>query len=389
LNVASTFWFKSSGTFTVDGGTGTCAYTGTTNTSFTGVTGCSGLPADGAAVRTDIKQTGSGTGINHAGLQLIYQATINVHGASVITATSGNVTMASKTTVNATANANGGPDQGTWTSGNSYKKGDVVTDATDGNRYDAKKDVATDTTAPSQDSTNWEKANTKDAAVTAAQILANAKSQLSDTSAISATGNVSITSNLTTNIQATADASTAGSGAGIAIVVLTTDSEAFIDSSAATPISSQGLTISADTNNTAPTTAKASAAGSQGNDSGNTSNNPSNRLDSTAPGYSGNSAGKGDSKSKTGEGSQPLSAALAVTVDVATTKAYIAPGDQLAVHAINLGSGTAKVHAGAANNTSAIADAGNVKFTPDAPTFADLATAGSVSYTHLTLPTKA
>src|SRR5216683_6008379 len=215
LNVASTFWFKSSGKFTVDGGTGTCAYTGTTNTSFTGVTGCSGLPADGAAVRTDINETGSGTGINHAVLQLIYQATINVHGASVITATSGSVTVASKTNVNATANANGGPDQGNWTSGNPYSKGDIVTDTTDGNRYSAKNDITAlaDTTAPSQDSTDWEKANTKDAAVTVAQVLATAKSQLSDTSAISATGgNVSITSNLATNIASTADASTAGSG---------------------------------------------------------------------------------------------------------------------------------------------------------------------------------
>src|SRR4029077_4711551 len=50
-------------------------------------------------------------------------------------------------------------------------------------------------------------------------------------------------------------------------------------------------------------------------------------------------------------------------------------------HTINAG-GAAKnvqVHAGATNNTSAIADAGNVKLAPDAPTFSDLSTSGSLT----------
>src|SRR5205823_5846188 len=91
LNVASTYGFDSSGSVTVDGAAGTCTYTGTTNTSFTGITVCTGTPADGADVRSSIAETGSGTGINHAALQLIYTATVDIHGASTITAASGNV----------------------------------------------------------------------------------------------------------------------------------------------------------------------------------------------------------------------------------------------------------------------------------------------------------
>ena len=53
LTVASTSGFgSSSGTFTIDGGgvTGTCSYSGSTGTSFTGVAGCSGTPINGADV---------------------------------------------------------------------------------------------------------------------------------------------------------------------------------------------------------------------------------------------------------------------------------------------------------------------------------------------------
>ena len=50
LNVASTGNFAATGTFTVAGVSGTCTYTGKTATSFTGVTGCSGTPLNGATV---------------------------------------------------------------------------------------------------------------------------------------------------------------------------------------------------------------------------------------------------------------------------------------------------------------------------------------------------
>ncbi len=64
-----------------------------------------------------------------------------------------------------------------------------------------------------------------------------------------------------------------------------------------------------------------------------------------------------------------------MTVDVATTKAFIAPNGGGA-HSVNVGTGNVKVHAGAANNTSAIADAGNVTFAPDTPTFTNPQTTG-------------
>ena len=60
---------------------------------------------------------------------------------------------------------------------------------------------------------------------------------------------------------------------------------------------------------------------------------------------------------------------------VATTEAYVAPTDN-AVHTIVLGGGTQTVHAGSRNQMSAVADAGNVKFAPGAPTFSAPSTTG-------------
>src|SRR5260370_14611711 len=254
LRVASTYGFKDTGTFSVDGGSGPCTYGSKTDTSFTTVSGCTGTPVNGAVLTTGIAETGSCTGINHAGLQLLYEGTINVHGASTITATGGDVKLASVANVLASANAAGGADLGAWSSGFPYTKGDIVTFNT--KRYAALNNV-TSPNNPASDTTNWKDAKASDSSVTGAQVLANAVSQLSGTSAITATGNVSITSNVKTNISSKADSTGAGSGAGIAVAVLPTDSEAFVDSAAATPITSTNLTLSADHTTTAPTHPKA------------------------------------------------------------------------------------------------------------------------------------
>ena len=68
----------------------------------------------------------------------------------------------------------------------------------------------------------------------------------------------------------------------------------------------------------------------------------------------------GNGKSKTANGDQNKSAALAVIVLVATTKAFIAPADSTAV-TISTPGATAvnKIHAGAKHNAVASADAGN------------------------------
>ena len=50
LNVISTASFDTTGAFTGEGIDGTCSYTGKTVTSFTGITGCTGSPDDGAAI---------------------------------------------------------------------------------------------------------------------------------------------------------------------------------------------------------------------------------------------------------------------------------------------------------------------------------------------------
>ncbi|HET7465666.1 MAG TPA: hypothetical protein VFL29_03300, partial [Candidatus Dormibacteraeota bacterium] len=377
LVVADNFWFSSSGSITVDG-LGTCTYTGTQSTpsiAFTGVAGCTGTAKDKASVKTNLENDGNSKVISHSVLQLIYQATIDIHGASTITATGGDVTMNSVANVTATANS-AGSNKGYWLSGTSYSKDDVVQYAS--KRWQAQMDVS-GTTPPDQDSTNWKDISTTDSSVSASQVLVNAHSQLSDTSSIVAnSGNVSMTSNLTTNVTTTADSTLSGSGAGIAVAVLTTDSEAFIDSTNTNPISAKGLTISADTNNTAPTTAKASPGGAKGaNDS--SADTPSAREGGKGTdGFSDSSAKQGDGKSKTSDGTQGLAAALAVTVDVATTKAYIGPSGGTG-DSISLSGGAVKIHAGAANNVSATADAGNVKFAPDAPTLTDSTSSGSLT----------
>ena len=66
-----------------------------------------------------------------------------------------------------------------------------------------------------------------------------------------------------TKVTSNADSSAAGSGAGIAVAVFVTNSEAFIDSNAATPVTAASLTMSADTDNAAPTTAKSSPKGAR------------------------------------------------------------------------------------------------------------------------------
>ncbi|MGH2998744.1 MAG: beta strand repeat-containing protein, partial [Gaiellaceae bacterium] len=58
LAVASTDDFSTTGIFTVTGVTGTCAYTGKDSTHLTGITGCTGTPANGATVTPDAKAPG-------------------------------------------------------------------------------------------------------------------------------------------------------------------------------------------------------------------------------------------------------------------------------------------------------------------------------------------
>ena len=175
---------------------------------------------------------------------------------------------------------------------------------------------------------------------------------------------------MTTN----ADATSSGSGAGIAVGVFVTDSKAYIDSTAATPVTAKSLTISADTDNTTPTKGTSAPGGADKAGNGTSANSPTQSSTQTAA-----AGGKADNKSKTADGNQNVSAALAVTVLVATTQAYISPTDASAVHTIDVGTGALKIHAGAKNTASATADAGNVKFAPDAPTLATATSGGSLA----------
>ncbi len=373
LKVSTVDPFLSSGQFTVAGATGTCSYTGVSgHDTFTGVSGCIGTPADKALVTSvGIIENESSSLIGHSALQLLYGASIDVEGPSSITS-SGDVTLNS--TVNVKGTANGQPLK--WVSGTAYAKGAIVMDPTNQKLYDAKDDIAAadDTSAPSSDATHWEDAGGGNA-IAVSSLVASATSQLSGTSTISASsGNVKISSSLTTNITTVADATLSGSGAGIAVGVVVTTSKAFVDSTAGTPITAKTLTVSADTSNTAPTTGTASPSTSSSNSSSTNANNPSS-VDSD-PNTS-SQATKANGQSKTSDGNQNVAAALGVTVLVATTEAYIASNDGTAITISTVG-GTQTIHAGATNNVSATANAGNVKFSPDAPTSTIFSTGGSI-----------
>ena len=126
----------------------------------------------------------------------------------------------------------------------------------------------------------WTEAKSKNASVAATFVLALGKSQLSGTSWITTSaGDVAISSNVKTNVTTNADASAAGLGAGIAVAVFVTDSEAYIDSTAATPVTAKNLTVAADTDNAAPTKGTASP---KGDESGGATPRPTARR-ATAP----------------------------------------------------------------------------------------------------------
>ena len=377
------------------GSPATCTYTGRDTTlndhKFTGVAGCTGAVADGATVRKDITENGSGTGINHAGLDLEYHANVNVHGDSHVTAT-GNVTLASTIDVTATGNAAAGPDKGVWASGTGYTKGDVVK-GSDGKRYAATKDIV----ASSGDDVDpvshhglldpWTEAKSKNASVAATFVLALSRSQLSGTSWISTSaGDVSISSNVKTKVTTNADSSAAGLGAGIAVAVFVTDSQAYIDSTAATPVTAKNLTLAADTDNAAPTKGTASPKGDESEGGDTSANSPTaNDTGGVSAKQTAAAGGKADGKSTTADGGQNKSAALAVVVLIATTQAYISPADASSAHIIDTTGGVQTVHAGAKNVASATADAGNVKFSPDPPTLTASTSGGSLGRRDLLL----
>ncbi|HET7128249.1 MAG TPA: hypothetical protein VFJ93_04150, partial [Gaiellaceae bacterium] len=295
LALASVAGFAETGTVVIDTGssTATCTYTsrdlGANKLKSLGGGGCTGSPADGASVRQDIVENGSTTGFAHAGLDLEYHASVNIHGDTHITAV-GDVILASTIDVTASGKASAGtsPDKGAFSESDSYQKGDVVTDG--GTQYIATADVGPSTTHPASDTGlfgNWKALKDSDAAVAATFVLALSKSQLSGTSWISSGGKVAVTSLVKTNVSTDGSAELGSSGAGIAVAVFVTDSQAIVDSTAATPITATSLNVSADTKNSAPTTAEASPSGQDPNSDKSTStssNSPTQGASTTVEG---------------------------------------------------------------------------------------------------------
>jgi hypothetical protein len=298
LALASAAGFAETGTVVIDTGsstTATCTYTSrdlsANKLKGLGGGGCSAVPvADGASVRQDIVENGSTTGFAHAGLDLEYHASVNIHGDTHITAV-GDVVLSSTIDVTASGKASAGtsPDKGNFDTTAFYDKGDVVTD-TDGNKYIATSDVAPSSNHPMNNTglfDDWKALKDSDAAIAATFVLALSKSRLSGTSWISSGGKVAVTSLVKTNVSTDGSAELGSSGAGVAVAVFVTNSEAIVDSTAATPITATSLNVSADTSNNAPTTAEASPSGedpSSDKSKSTSSNSPTQGASTTVDG---------------------------------------------------------------------------------------------------------
>src|SRR5262249_19781967 len=134
---------------------------------------------------------------------------------------------------------------------------------------------------------NWKELKDSDAAVAATFVLALSKSQLSGTSWINSAGKVALTSLVKTNVSSDGSAELGKSGAAIAVAVFITDSEAYVDSKAPTPVTATSLNVSADTNNAAPTQAEASPKGEDPNSDktkSTSSNSPTQGASTTVDG---------------------------------------------------------------------------------------------------------
>ena len=266
-----------------------------------------------------------------------------------------------------TGKANGKPLG--WVIGTAYKKDDVVT--FDDKLYKATRTSRRRSSTPRRTRPTGRAPTARTRPSRSRSSSPNAKSQLSGTSTISAaTGNVTISSNLKTNITTEADATLSKSGAAFAVGVSSPTRRRSSTAPLRSRCSRRTSRSRRDTNNASPTTGKASPSGSNDDAQGGTGKNPNSpsteaMSTSDAGTIGGNAAAsKGDGMSKTSDGDQPVAAAFGVTVLVATTKAYVASADGSRHGDLDHG-GTDLLHAGSTNSATSTADAGNVKFAPD------------------------
>ncbi|TWH39301.1 beta strand repeat-containing protein [Dulcicalothrix desertica] len=105
-----------------------------------------------------------------------------------------------------------------------------------------------------------------DAAVATSIINSSAIARISGTSSITAGGTLAVTATNKINATTSGDASAAMGGAGIAVTTVTSTTQAYIDTSSSQSISALDLTLLADSDNNITTTAKASSGGSTKND---------------------------------------------------------------------------------------------------------------------------
>ncbi len=180
-----------------------------------------------------------------------------------------------------------------------------------------------------------------DAAVADSSVTSTAIAHISGSAKVSAAGSLSVTATNTTNATADADGTVAGptaSGGTVAISLVNTATEAYIDGSAAA--SGSTVTISSTSNTTATTTAKSTPLGA-------TQNDPSTQTDLTT--YN----------ADTSDGAVGIVGAVAVTDLTRDTEAYIASTGQITgTSAINIDSSSSTNDSTTADGSATIGTTG-------------------------------
>ncbi len=180
-----------------------------------------------------------------------------------------------------------------------------------------------------------------EAALATSVVDSTVSAQVSGNSSITAAGDLLLSATDSNTVMTSGDATLASSGAGVALAMVVTSTQAFINSNSSGGINARTVSVAANTSDSIATTAKASTDGASGN--GDTPNNRT-RTPKNSTGYA-----------NTADGSISVAGALGFTYVADDTEAYIAPLTSTTVAASPTGSGVV-VHAASGNSSTVAAD---------------------------------
>ncbi len=180
-----------------------------------------------------------------------------------------------------------------------------------------------------------------DAALAGAILLSTAASEVAGASSLDVTGALTIQATNAVDVNVTADTAGASAGAGVAIAVIVPTTTAAITTSGS--IDAASITIKADANNRAVSSATARGGGAD--DNPDSTKSPDTRT---------KKPGATEGNANTSDGGISIAAALAFTYVLAETTASVAPSS--GILEMTSPSGAQKLHVGARNRGSSNAD---------------------------------